>query len=82
MLGKKKRKDKRFIKNWRPVSVLNTDMKIFFIFVKNNPKATGLNIFKREFLYTNYADEATFFLKDRKSIIELMKDSLFKFLRI
>ena len=44
MLGKKG-KDKRFIKNWRPVSMLNTDMKIFFIFVKNNPEATGLKIF-------------------------------------
>ena len=78
----KKGKDKIFIKNWRPVSMLNTDMKIFFIFVKNNPEATGLNIFKHEFLYTDYADETTFFLKDRKSIIELMKDNLFKFLRI
>ena len=28
MLEKKKDKDKRFIKNWRPISLLNTDMKI------------------------------------------------------
>ena len=34
----------------------------------------GLNIFKHEFLYTAYADNTTFFLKDRKSIIELMSD--------
>ena len=45
---------------------------IFFILVKNNPKVKGLNFFKHEFLYTAYADDTTFFLKDRKSIIELM----------
>ena len=28
MLGKKKDKGKRFIKNWKPISLLNTDMKI------------------------------------------------------
>ena len=33
-----------------------------------------MNIFKHEFLYTAYADNTTFFLKDRKSIIELMSD--------
>ena len=31
-------------------------LKIFFIFVKNNPKVKGSNIFKHEFLYTAYAD--------------------------
>ena len=30
-------------------------LEIFFIFVKNNPKVKGLNIFKHEFLYTAYA---------------------------
>ena len=47
-------------------------LEIFFIFVKNNPKVKGLNIFKHEFLYTAYADDSTFLLKDRNSIIELM----------
>ena len=47
---------------------------IFFIFVKNNSKVKGWNIFKHEFLYTAYADDITFFLKDRKSIIELMSE--------
>ena len=43
------------------------------MFVKNNPKVKGLNIFKHELLYTAYADETSFFLReDRKSIIELM----------
>ena len=33
-------------------------LEMFFIFVKNNPKVNGLSIFKHEFLYTAYADEA------------------------
>ena len=33
-----------------------------------------MNIFKHEFLYTAYADDTTFFLKDRNSIIELMSE--------
>ena len=47
-------------------------LEIFFIFVKNNPKVKGLNISKHDFLYTAYADDTTFFLKDKNSIIELM----------
>ena len=49
-------------------------LEIFFIFVKNNPKVKGLNIFKHEFLYTAYADDTTFFLKDRNCIIESMNE--------
>ena len=49
-------------------------LEIFFIFVKNNPKVKGLNMFKHEFLYTAYADDTTFFLKDWNSIIELMSE--------
>ena len=49
-------------------------LEIFFIFVKNNPKVKGLNIFKHEFLYTAYADDTTFFLKDRNSMTELMNE--------
>ena len=49
-------------------------LKIFFIFVKNNSKVKGLNIFNHEFLYIVYADDTTFFLKNRKSIIELMSE--------
>ena len=45
-----------------------------FIFVKNNPKVKGLNIFKHEFFYTAYGGDTTFFLKDRNSIIELMNE--------
>ena len=49
-------------------------LEIFFIFVKNNPKVKGLKIIRHEFLYTAYADDTTLFLKDRKSIIELMNE--------
>ena len=49
-------------------------LEIFFIFVKNNPKVKGLNVFKHEFLYTAYADDTSFFLKNRKSIIELINE--------
>ena len=49
-------------------------LEISFIFVKNNPKVNGLNIFKHEFLYTAYADDTTFFLNDRSFIIELMNE--------
>ena len=49
-------------------------LEIFFIFVKNNPKVKGINIFKHEFLYTTYADDTIFFFKDRNSIVELMNE--------
>ena len=49
-------------------------LKILFIFVNNSPKVKVLKIFKHEFLYTAYADDTTFFLKDRKSITELMNE--------
>ena len=39
-----------------------------------NENINGLNIFlKKTFLYTAYADDTTFFLKDEKSLMELMK---------
>ena len=44
------------------------------MFATNNPKVKGLNIFKCEFLNTPYPDDTTFFLTDRKAIIELMSE--------
>ena len=44
------------------------------MFVKNNPKVKGLNMFKHEILCNTSTDDTTFFLKDRNSIIELMHD--------
>ena len=47
-------------------------LEIFFVFIKNNPNVKGLNIFKHEFLYTACANDTTFFLKNAKSLIDLM----------
>ena len=47
-------------------------LEIVFLFTKESKKINGLNIFDKTFLYTAYADESTFFLKDTKSVIELM----------
>ena len=49
-------------------------LEISFIFVQNNLKVKGLKFFKHKFLYTGYADDTTFFLKDRNSLIELMNE--------
>ena len=38
-----------------------------------NENINGLNIFENTFLYTAYADDTTFFLKEKKNVIELMK---------
>ena len=43
--------------------------------VKENKNKKGLKIFNQTFLYTAYADDttATFFLKDKESLIEVMR---------
>ena len=43
-------------------------LEIFFIMIKTNKNTHGLNIFDHEYLYTAYADNATFFLEDISSI--------------
>ena len=56
-------------------------LEIVFLFTKKSKKISGLNIFDKTFLYTAYADDTTFFLKDTKSVIELMNifDTFSKF---
>ena len=49
-------------------------LEVFFILIKDNHKVKDLKIFRHEHLYTTYADYTTFFLKVRKSIIELMNE--------
>ena len=38
-----------------------------------NGNINGLNIFENTFLYPAYEDDSTFFLKDEKFVVELMK---------
>ena len=47
-------------------------LEIVFLFTKESKKINDLNIFDKTFLYTAYADNTTFFLKDKKSVVELM----------
>ena len=56
-------------------------LEIVFLFTKGSKKINGLNIFDKTFLYAAYADDTTFFLKDTKSVIELMNifDTFSKF---
>ena len=48
-------------------------LKIVFLCIKENKIIKGLNIFNHIFLYTAYANDTTFFLKDKESLIEAMK---------
>ena len=41
--------------------------------VKENKTIKGLKIFNHTFLCTAYTDDTTFFLKDKESLIEVMK---------
>ena len=48
-------------------------LEIFFKIVKENPNIKGLNIFNHEFLYSAYADDTTFFIKDKTSALEIIR---------
>ena len=56
-------------------------LEIVFSFTKESQKLNGLDIFDKTILYTAYVDDTTFFLKDTKSVIELMNifDTFSKF---
>ena len=43
-----------------------------FCVIKLNKNIEGLDIFNHELLYTAYADDATFFLEDKKSVFEIL----------
>ena len=50
-------------------------LELFFILKKSNKNIHGINIFNHDFLYTAYADDTTFFLKDLgsvKIVLEMM----------
>ena len=44
-----------------------------FILIKNDPNIKGIEIFEYCYLYTAYADDTTFSLKDENSIVHLSK---------
>ena len=43
-------------------------LELFFIVIKSNKNIHGINILNHDFLYTVYADDTTFFLKDLDSV--------------
>ena len=48
-------------------------LEILFLFIQKYPEIEGIEIFEHCFLYTAYADDATFFLKDAQSIENLVE---------
>ena len=47
-------------------------LEILFPLIKKHPRIKGIEIFEHCFLYTAYADDTTFFLKDAQSIAYLV----------
>ena len=47
-------------------------LEIVFIMLKENNRVKGIDIFDHTFLYTAYADDTTFFLRNKESVLELM----------
>ena len=47
-------------------------LEIVFILIKANKRVKGINIFKHTSLYSAYADDTTFFLRNKTSIKELL----------
>ena len=47
-------------------------LEVVFMLMNQNKNIKGLNLFEHTFLYTAYADGTTFFLKDMKSVTEVM----------
>ena len=51
---------------WQFVKLLVLEM------IKTNQNIKPLNIFGHDFLYTTYADNTTFFIRNKNSVIELL----------
>ena len=47
-------------------------LEVLFVFIKSNENIKGIEIFKHALLYTAYADDSTFFLRDIPSVKELI----------
>ena len=48
-------------------------LEIVFRYIEKNKNIKGINIINHTFLYTVYADDTTIFVKDKESLIEVMK---------
>ena len=48
-------------------------LEILFILIKNNENIQGIRIFEQTYLYSAYADDTTFFLKNIKSLKQLLR---------
>ena len=61
-------------------------MKVVYSLIKANPNIEGLQFFSHTFLYSAYADDTFFFLRNKKSATEVIKTfdkfSLFSGLKI
>ena len=55
-----------------PISAFILVLEAVFCVIKSSKNIEGLSIFKHEFLYTAYADDTTFFLKDKNSVFETL----------
>ena len=49
-------------------------LEIYFIIDKNNINIQSIKIFRPKFLNTNYAEDSTFFLKEKYFVIEIFKE--------
>ena len=50
-------------------------LELFFMLIKSNKNIQGIDIFNHDFLYTAYADDTTFYLKELdliKSVLEML----------
>ena len=48
-------------------------LELFFILIKSKRNIHGINIFNHDFLYTAYADDTYFFLKDLDSVKKVLE---------
>ena len=70
----------------RTLSLSIITLEVVFSLIKENPDIEGLKFFSHKFLYSAYADDTTFFLRNEKSATKVIKTfnkfSLFSGLKI
>ena len=48
-------------------------LEVVFWIIKETPNIEGFEIFQKKFIFTTYADDTTFFLKNTESVINLLE---------